>query len=406
MNILHVIPTLALEEGGPPHAVLGMACGVARRGHSATIAYVREAGGDSARSAEACHTSGVATIGFAPSFPRRFRASRSMAQWMRQSIARFDVVHIHGIFRIGSLAAGRACRRAGVPYIVRPHGSLDPYDLRKKAWLKKVVGPLLIRNHLRGAAAIHCTSRLEAERLETYGARATVVVSPLPILDATRVTDTAKPDSGGSSGVPSFRETVGIGAEQFIVLFLSRLDKKKNVEILIEAIRILAAHHPEVHLAICGRGDPAYEADLRFRARDAVAAGLVTFCGFLGGRQKADALLESDAFVLPSSNENYGLAVVEALHAGLPVICSDQVYISGDIADAEAGIVCPPTPEDVSEALGRLIDDRAGGGKVLELMSRRGRDLARTRFSEDICVRGLLEMYESALVPELAHDVD
>jgi glycosyltransferase involved in cell wall biosynthesis len=277
---------------------------------------------------------------------------------------------------------------------------LDPYDLRKKAFLKKVVGPLLIRNHLRGAAAIHCTSRREAERLETYGARANIVVSPLPILDATRVTETAKLGPGRSPGAPSFRQRLGVGADRFIVLFLSRLDRKKNVEVLIDAIRVLASRHPTVHLAICGSGDPAYEAQLRLGARDVVAAGLVTFCGFLGGRHKADALLESDAFVLPSSNENYGIAVVEALQAGLPVICSDHVYISGDIADAQAGIVCPPTPEGVSQALGSLIQDRAGGGQVLTLMGRRGRELALTVFSEEVCVRRLLEMYESALVPE------
>src|SRR5881396_650516 len=146
MNILHVIPSLEAEWGGPAHAVFGMAGGVGRRGHSATIAYLKSGNRDASFPAGAGDLEGVATIGFVPSFPRRFRASASMVQWMHHSLNRFDVVHIHGIFTIGSLAAGSACRRVGVPYIVRPHGSLDPYDLRKKAWLKKLVGPLLIRD--------------------------------------------------------------------------------------------------------------------------------------------------------------------------------------------------------------------------------------------------------------------
>jgi len=289
-----------------------------------------------------------------------------------------------------------------VPYIVRPHGSLDPYDLRKKAWLKRVIGPLMIKPHLRGAYAVHCTSRREAERLETYGAQANVVGVALPILDAAQIRDTARPVGEGFSGAASFRQTLGIGADRFVVLFLSRLDKKKNLEVLIEAIRRIALRYPNVHLAICGSGDRAYEARLRMRANDAVARGLVTFCGFLSGRKKVEALIDSDAFVLPSSNENYGVAVVEALHAGLPVVCSDQVYISDEIAAADAGIVCAPTAEGVAEALVRLVNDRACGGQLLESMGRRGRELAQTRFSEDVCVSRLLEMYASAFSPKLS----
>jgi glycosyltransferase involved in cell wall biosynthesis len=395
MNILHVMATLSPEAGGPQHALLGMAGGVARRGHSVTIAYVNSPGRDASFPARAM--SGVTTIAFPPSFPRRFRASRSLGRWMRQSLGRFDVVHIHAIFTVGTLTAGSECRRAGIPYIVRPHGSLDPYDLRKKAWLKKVVGPLLIRHHLSGAAAVHCTSRREAERLVTYGAQPRIVVAPLPVLDATRVSDTRR-NQNSSPRTVSFRDTLGIGPEHFLVLFMSRLDKKKNLDVLIEAIRRIAPNNPKVHLAVCGTGDPAYETHLKASARDVAGAGLVTFCGFLRGRQKADALLESDAFVLPSSNENYGVAVVEALHAGIPVICSDQVYISDDIADAEAGIVCSPTPDDVAAALLHLLEDRARGGELVKVMSRHGQELARGRFSEESCVPALLEMYKSALV--------
>ena len=385
VRILHVIPTITLARGGPTRAVLNTAAGLARKGHEVTIAYTDESSGKDDLSSVRLDESGVELRGFAQSFPKRLSASRTMVRWLSDAVRDFDLVHIHSVFSVCSIMAGRICKNAHVPYIVRPHGSLDPYDLRKKYIIKRIMGPLVVREYLLGAAAAHLTSQEEADRLETYGVQVNRFVVPLPTAE-TLQTDSIR--------AVSFRGKLGIDRESFLVLFMSRPHPKKNLPLVIEAVRRLSERHRHVHLAIAGSGQRRYEARMRRMARDLTEKGLVTFCGFIEGDLKVGALLESDVFVLPSQNENFGVAVAEALGAGCPVIISRGVYIAEEVLASGAGLICRQDSADVAEKLGVLIEDRAKEGKLRASMSRSGMLLARNVFGEEHCMRKLLELYE------------
>ncbi len=384
MKILHVIPTIDPEAGGPSQAVLEMAALTARCNNEVKICYTFRPHENNGVKLPAIK--GVTIARFPVSFPGRVSQSREMNRWLDKKVISFDVVHIHSVFSACSLMAGRICARHKVPYIVRPHGSLDPYDLRKKRILKKILGPILIKSHLQSSAAIHCTSKREADLLETYGANPKIVVLPLPIRNV--FSDLAQVN------LPSFRATFGFEAEDPVILFLSRLHPKKNLEIVLEAMERVNSRFPKARLAIAGKGESSYEKRLVQRAASLTSRGIVTFCGLLQGDLKKSAFVESDVFVLPSQNENFGVAVVEAIQAGLPVVVSKDVYISEEISNFGAGLLCEKNPSDLAAKLIEVIDGKARGSQAQSQFVKGARDLCLAHFDEEKIAKRLLEVYE------------
>jgi glycosyltransferase involved in cell wall biosynthesis len=138
------------------------------------------------------------------------------------------------------------------------------------------------------------------------------------------------------------------------VLFLGRLHPKKGLELLLPAFARLPG---DALLVIAGPDSDGYRARL-----EALAAGLgvghrLLFTGLLLGRDKWAALVDADLFVLPSYQENFGIAVVEALAAGTPVLISDQVNLHREVRGAEVGGVVPLDPEALATDLARWMGD-------------------------------------------------
>src|SRR5688572_18021863 len=128
MRVLHLIPTLAAEYGGPTHALSGMVRASRSRGDAVDVAHLRGENGATG-SPVALPKGDVGVLEFERSLPKRFGNSQALLAWLRENVRRYDLVHIHGVFTIALLRAARICHDTGTPYVVRPHGSLDPYDL-------------------------------------------------------------------------------------------------------------------------------------------------------------------------------------------------------------------------------------------------------------------------------------
>jgi glycosyltransferase involved in cell wall biosynthesis len=126
---------------------------------------------------------------------------------------------------------------------------------------------------------------------------------------------------------------------------MSRLDPKKGFDLLIPALNQLVAEGQKFHFVLAGSNaqDPAYEQQIYQQIQDSELVGCTAIAGFVSGEDKAALLQAADLFVLPSHYENFGIAVAEAMVAGVPVVISDQVYIWDQIQQAEAGWVCPCT---------------------------------------------------------------
>jgi glycosyltransferase involved in cell wall biosynthesis len=185
------------------------------------------------------------------------------------------------------------------------------------------------------------------------------------------------------------------GGRPLQLLFLSRLHGKKNVPLLLRALRLATPDTRSIELTVAGEGDPGYRAHLTELAQQLGLSERVTFVGHVDGDAKREALARADCFVLPSAHENFGLAVAEALGSGLPVIVTSGVALSTDVAAAGAGLVTEPEETALAAAIAWAADHPA----ALSEMSERAWQLARRDFSWDRSCGLLLDLYEELATP-------
>jgi glycosyltransferase involved in cell wall biosynthesis len=282
-------------------------------------------------------------------FPRQIRFytfSWQLAKWLLRHVAEFDVIHIHALFSFASVVAAVCAKRRGIPYIVRPLGTLNQWGMHKRRpWLKRLSFRFIESRIIKSAAGVQYTSEQEALEAGQLGVDHSPLIVPNPVdVSASR----GKP-GGFRAAYPQLTD----GA--VLVLFLSRLDPKKGLDLLLNAFARVREKHPEATLVIAGDGDPAFVAGLkRCSQRLGLDEGIL-WPGFLQGREKLDALADADLFILPSYSENFGVAVVETMAAGLPVIVSDQVGIHREISASGAGIVVRCSESELVHALQRMI---------------------------------------------------
>ena len=389
MKVLHVIPGIAARYGGPSAAVVGMCRALQGAGVEPLIASTDADGAGRL----AVPTGRVTTFEGVPAvfFPRQvsesFKWSAPLSQWLREHAAEFDVVHVHAVFSHSSIAAGRACRRSRVPYIVRPLGTLDPWSLSRHPWRKKLLFAVAVRRLLERAAAIHYTTDEERRLAQPrVGNHVPGVVVPLGIDDELFV----RADEDGSARAP-------------IVLALNRLHPKKGMELLIDAFHNLAGVESlkTWRLVIAGDGPAEHVADLEGRAAAGPAHDRIDFPGWLDRAARREALRQARLFVLPSHQENFGIAVVEAMATGLPVLVSPGVNLARAISDAGAGWVSERAVEPLTAMLRAALLDPA----ALQRCGVAARQFA-LQFRWSTVADGLRAMYEqvqhAAAAPDAA----
>lgn len=314
-----------------------------------------------------------------------YKASWPLRRWLRRQVGDFDVVHIHALFSFSSWAAARAARHARVPYVVRPLGVLNTWGMEnRRRFLKRWSLSLVELPILRGAAAIHYTAEAEAREAalahpEIASLRSVII--PIPI------------ESPQTSDRGLFYGRFPSAAGRPLVLFLSRLDPKKGLELLLEAYQEVRRTIPEALLVIAGAGEPEYVSSLRQKARELVGEEDVIWTGFVEGEEKAALFAAATVFVLPSYSENFGVAAAEALAAGIPVLLSDRVGVAEDVRAAEAGMVVECTAGAIGTALRQLLTDTS----LREALSEKGRRFADERYSSDRVGRELKRLYESVV---------
>ena len=354
MKVLHVIPAVAPRYGGPSQAIVEMCRAISDQGVEVLLATT-DADGQGRLTVgleTALEYSGVRTIFFPARLGERFNYSPAMARWLDENVKNFDLVHVHAVFSHPCLATARACRKHRVPYVVRPLGSLDPWSMRQKALRKRLMWQMAAGRMLREAAFVHYTTSEEKRLAESSLALDHGVVIPLGVnLEAIQYQ--------AAGGI--FRDThPSLNAKPY-VLALSRIHPKKNYELLIEAFLSLAKK-PELQnwrLVIAGDGDADYISSLRVLSERLGGGDMVVFAGWLEDSSKASALQEASLFALPSLQENFGIAVVESLACGVPVVVSEHVNLAPVIARARAGWVAPAELDDFSRALTEAMTDEA-----------------------------------------------
>ncbi|MEG4457236.1 hormogonium polysaccharide biosynthesis glycosyltransferase HpsP [Microcoleus sp. N9_A1] len=348
MRILQIIPSISLVYGGPSQMVLGLSAALASRGIDVTI-ITTDSNGDIGQHPldvslnQPIKQNGYQIIYFRCSPFRRYKFSVSLLQWLNENARQFDLAHIHALFSPVTTFAATIARYHKLPYIMRPCGMLDPADLQKKKRLKQIYATLLERHNLAGAAAIHFTSKEEAKISERFGLNCTGKMPVPRDLDCT-----------GKMPVPrdlviALGVTAGLFPKRLresqvpIILFMSRIEPKKGLDLLIPALESILESGIEFHFILAGSNpqDAEYETQIKGKIQNSSLAKYTTITGFVSGDLKVELLTKADLFVLPSYYENFGIAVAEAMAAGVPVAISDRIHIAEDIQQAEAGWVEP-----------------------------------------------------------------
>lgn len=348
MRILHCVASLAPRHGGPTVAALGMVRAERELGIDAVILSSDDDLGGSlgVPLREWTIHEGVPVL-FLPRVPAKqhtlvgFTYTPEYPVWMKANVSKFDFVHVHTVFSHPANTAMRACRRAGVPYCVRPLGQLCHWSLLQRRWIKKLQLALITRRNIDGARFIHCTSVMEARETSEEGFRSPCEVLPHGLLMPPRIPNARA----------KLRADLGLPPDRLVIVFMARIHQKKGVEMLIEAAGRLDL---AFDLVIVGSGEETYVKQLQQQSSNSLRTR-VHWLGFKEGNDKWCVLQGGDLFVLPSYSENFGIAVLEAIACGMPVIVSDQVALQDEVKLMALGRVVPLAVNDLVTAMRELL---------------------------------------------------
>src|SRR5215213_345035 len=383
MRVLHVIPSVAEQSGGPATAIVPMCRALQQQGIEVLL-VTTNAGLDHVETTkdEVSDYKGVPAMFFPSQLGESFKYSRPLSSWLRSNIRQFGVAHIHAVFNHSSVATAHVCRKVGVPYVVRPLGTLDPWSVRQKSLRKRVFWQVSGKGMLRHAAAIHYTT--EAEKLATeklFGLNHGKVIG-LGI-DAKSPTSPAK---------DKLAHHFPLLAQEPYVLVLSRLHPKKGLDVLIAAFLSLLKDEKfaPLRLVIAGDGPSDYVSKLKQSA--AAHAEKIVFTGWLDGERKDAVLSGASLLVLPSHQENFGLCVIEALSHSVPVLVSPHVNLAEEIVLANAGWIATVDKEALTARLAEALGDK----DELVRRGRAGRVLSQ-KYSWDSTATSLADLYKRIL---------
>ena len=344
MRVLHVIPSVDERSGGPATAIVPMCRALMGQGIDVLLLSTNAGLPEATVLSEVIEYKGVPAIFFPAQLGESFKYSRPLSAWLRANISNFGLAHIHAVFNHSSVAAAFVCKKAGVPYVVRPLGTLDPWSMTQKSLRKRVFWQVSGKGIMRRAAAVHYTSEAEKISTETGLGLNDGKVIPLGVeLEMTNCSD----------GLQEFLPE--IGADPY-VLVLSRLHPKKGLDVLIDAFQSLAPQFGKWRLVLAGDGPVDYVSMLKAKAAN---NDRIMFTGWLDGEKKNAVLSGAALLVLPSYQENFGLCVMEALAYSVPVMVSPNVNLAAEIATANAGWIVATEKTALADKLAEALANEA-----------------------------------------------
>jgi poly(glycerol-phosphate) alpha-glucosyltransferase len=304
--------------------------------------------------------------------PRQFQYAPEMRRFLLGHADK-DILHTHGIWQYPSIAVSAWHRKYRRPYMISPHGMLDPWAVRNSAWKKQLAWTFYERSHLEGAACIRALCDAEATAIREFGLRNPICVIPNGI-------DLPAEARGTDPGVENSPfHPFSQGAK--ILLYLGRIHPKKGLVNLLEAWRAVVASRsapstPWV-LAIVGWDQGSHEQELRRLCRQRGIEGSVLFLGPKFDADKMACYRNCDAFILPSFSEGLPIVILEAWANGKPVLITPQCNLPEGFA-AQAAVRIEPVEKSISAGLRQLMESSEA---ERQKMGQRGLALVKERFA-------------------------
>lgn len=372
MRVLHVIPSLSPVHGGPSVVLPVMERALTAEGLEVVTVTTDDDGAGKRNGkgdGNVRDENGVARHYFRKQ-TEFYKASLPLSRWLKREIRNFDIVHIHALFSFSSIAAARAAQKAGVPYIIRPLGVLNQYGVtQRRAVLKKLSLRWVEGPALRRAAAVQFTMDTEQKEAEGLGIPFHAAVVPLGL-------EAIELPPAGSDVKP-------------YVLYLSRIDPKKNIEGLLDAWGQLEEHGSPWRLVIAGTGEVEYLAELHAQCEKLGLASSVEWAGQVAGQNKMQLLANASVFTLPSHSENFGIAAAEAMLAGRACLFTPGVAIGAMAGRRGAAMVVDAAAGAIASGLKQLMADHGARATLGE----KAKVFAQSELTAQVMGRRLKELY-------------
>jgi glycosyltransferase involved in cell wall biosynthesis len=360
MKILMTIPAVGPVYGGTSKAVLELSEALGHTGITVDVVTTNLNGdqpldvptdrwveGDGYRIRYFAHGGGA-----------KYIFNNTLLQWMEGALGEYDVIHLNTLFAPMISLAAWHCRRRGKPFVMTPHGMLDAWALRYKAWKKKPYFACIEKPLLDAARGIQTITSIESGQVKKLGIRATPFLVP--------------------NGIHIQSQTIPATSDLFfatfpqlkgkrIVLFLSRIDPKKGLDRFIPAFARVRGTIPDAALVIAGPDLVNYKPAVEQFLAEHGCADAALFPGMIGGELKRSALAAADVYILPSYSEGMSMSILEAMACGLPCVFTTGCGFP-EADTARAARVVEPEIELLAEAVADLLahpdDARAMGDRA------------------------------------------
>ena len=315
---------------------------------------------------EAAYNWGPRVQAFPIAGPATLQRAPNMAQALEKLAP--DVIDVQGLWTWTSRVSLDHWRRQHKPYVVTPRGMLDPWARRNSAWKKRLFAAFVEHAHLRHAHCLRATAEMEAEHFRDMGLRAPIAVVP--------------------NAIPIPQLAPRPATKHYQVLFLSRIHRKKGIDLLLQAWAMLQDSHLDWKLVIAGIDENGHEAELKMQA-ERLRLQRVTFFGPVHGDAKQALYRSSDLFVLPTHAENFGLVVAEALAQEVPVVTTTNAPWSG-LEEKRCGWWIPL---DRERLVGSMADAMSRPQAERQEMGKRGRAWIKSDFAPEYVAAKMRDVY-------------
>lgn len=354
MKVLHVIPSVAKVRGGPSQAIIEMVTALRSQGIDAEIVTTNDNGKELLdvplhELTDQLEAYGNVPIRFFPRFSpninavREFAYSGALTTWLWQHISEYDIIHVHAIFSYTSTVAMAIARIKNIPYINRPLGQLCEWSLQQSQLRKQIYLNVIERSNLLHSQALHFTAEQEREEFYQLGLNIPNFVLPHGVHIPTIIPNAQE----------QLHKILQIPEHIPIILFMSRIHPKKGLEYLIPALGKLKA--ADFALAIAGSGEPDYVNHIQDLLAEYQISDRTYWGGFVQGETKNLYLQGSDLFALTSHSENFGIAAIEALASGTPVLVTDGVAIAPMVKEQDLGYITKLDIEAITSTIQRFL---------------------------------------------------
>ena len=384
MRILHVTPYFAPAfcYGGPPRTILGLCKAERRLGMDITVFTTTAGGRESLPPAvdEPAWYEGIPVFRFPLGVAGRFFHAPKLAGAIASRAREFDLVHIHCLWNFTEWSAAYACRAAGVPYAISTRGMLLGASRRHRAWRKKIFYPIIESRVLRRAQFLHVTSAEEAAEIRRLGVKSRVLELPNGV--------DIPGDLARNRG--QFRKQYGIGEDTPIVAWMGRIHPIKRLDLLALAFAKVQSIVQQVRLVLAGpdeQGHRAEVAPLFARYGDAVI-----WTGELGSVGQSLLLADANLLVACSNVESFGMSIVEAMAAAVPVVVT-QTCPWPQIERENCGLWVQHDADSIAKGILAMVTDLTRA----RAMGDRAQRFVAENYAWDSVARNMIAAYEQAL---------